>query len=469
MTNQAPITNEQWLGAYFVIRSFEIDSSFIIYHSSFSFLGKIICMVLAAREMRICLVAQNASLKFGGEASLPWLCFKYLRQRGVDVHLVAHGRTRQEVLAGFPGDADRLHFAPETRTDRLLWRMGSWLPGKIDAQTFGTARHVFNQMLQRRIVRRLIAGRGIQLVHEMTPVSPKQLSLMYGLGVPVLIGPLAGGMTYPPAFSYLEPRGARAVEAAGRALAHTLNRILPGKRDAAGLIVANDQARAALPRGVRGKIFHIPDVGVDLRVWDQPGEPPKPQGGRIRLVYLGRLADWKGVAFLLEAMASVVKRADCVLEILGDGEERGALEAQVGRLNLSDRVTFCGWVTADQAARRLGGADIFVMPSLHEVGGIAILEAMAAGLPVIVTDWGGPAVHVSEDCGIRVRPDSRDGFVAGLADAVLRLAQSPDLRHRMGQAGRRRVAANLYDWNQKIDSLLEIYAQLIEDAARTCN
>ena len=83
MTNQAPITNEQWLGAYFVIRSFEIDSSFIIYHSSFSFLGKIICMVLAAREMRICLVAQNASLKFGGEASLPWLCFKYLRQRGV--------------------------------------------------------------------------------------------------------------------------------------------------------------------------------------------------------------------------------------------------------------------------------------------------------------------------------------------------------------------------------------------------
>ena len=127
----------------------------------------------------------------------------------MDVHLVVHGRTRPEVLAGFPDDHDRLHFSPETKFDRLLWRCGTWLPPKIDAQTFTSARHIFNQRLQRKIVRRLIAERGIQIVHELNPVSPKQVSLMYGLGAAVVIGPLAGGMTFPPGFRDMESRAAR--------------------------------------------------------------------------------------------------------------------------------------------------------------------------------------------------------------------------------------------------------------------
>ncbi|MDP9175429.1 MAG: glycosyltransferase family 4 protein [Planctomycetota bacterium] len=401
-------------------------------------------------------------MKFGGEAGLPWLCFKFLRQRGVDAHMVVHARTRQEVLDGFPNDHDRLHFAPTTRTDRLLWKTGSLLPAKIDAQTFGIVRHVYNQRLQRKIVRKLIAEKGIEIVHEINPVSPKQISLMHGLGVPVVIGPLAGGMLFPPAFAYMEPRGARALETVGRAISHSLNQLIPGKSQADGLIVANEQARQALPNRVRGKIFVIPDVGVDLSVWaDESTRPPR-NDGTVRFVYLGRLADWKGVNFLLDAFKIVAnKNPDARLEILGDGQERRPLEAQSINLGLTNRVTFAGWVSAEQGARKLRSADVFVLPSLHEVGGIVILEAMAVGLPVITANWGGPAVHVSDDTGIRVRPDSKEAFVQGLADAMLRLADSPDLRARMSQAARQRVRGNLYDWNQKTDRLLEIYAELI--------
>ena len=255
--------------------------------------------------MKICLVAQNASLKFGGEASLPWLLFKHLRARGEDVHLVAHGRTSEEVLAGFPDDRDRLHFAPETGLDRFLWKIGSLLPGKIDAQTFTILRHIHNQRLQKRIVRRLIAERGIEIVHEINPVSPKQVSLMYGLGVPVVIGPLAGGMKYPRAFADMESAAERVVEAGGRRLAQFLNVLWPGKRKAAGLIVANDQARDALPKGAGGKIFYVPDVGVDLSVWAGEAEPAQRPDDSVRFVYLGRLAEWKGVKYLLEAFSAV--------------------------------------------------------------------------------------------------------------------------------------------------------------------
>ncbi len=93
--------------------------------------------------------------------------------------------------------------------DRFLWKIGSLLPGKIDAQTFTILRHIHNQRLQKRIVRRLIAERGIEIVHEINPVSPKQVSLMYGLGVPVVIGPLAGGMKYPRAFADMESAAER--------------------------------------------------------------------------------------------------------------------------------------------------------------------------------------------------------------------------------------------------------------------
>ncbi len=149
------------------------------------------------------------------------------------------------------------------------------------------------------------------------------------------------------------------------------------------------------------------------------------------------------------------------LEILGDGDERQALEAQSERLGLADRVEFAGWVTADEAARRLRGSDVFVLPSLRESGGVVLLEAMAVGLPVVASRWGGPGVHVDDATGIRVAPDTRDGFVAGLADAMIRLAESPELRETMGRAAIRRVESGTYDWDRKIDRFLEIYAETI--------
>jgi glycosyltransferase involved in cell wall biosynthesis len=254
----------------------------------------------------------------------------------------------------------------------------------------------------------------------------------------------------------------------GRTFSNFANRVIPGKRRAAALIVANDQARQALPPGVTGKIFHIPDVGVDLTVWNERGKIDSREDDEIRFIYLGRLSDWKGVQFLIPAFKAVAEQQPrAMLHILGDGRERQSLEELTRNLNLSDRVKFVGWVSAEEGSRRLRSADVFVLPSLREVGGIVLLEAMAVGLPVITTNWGGPAIHVTDETGIRVNPDSQEGFVRGLSEAMLRLANSPELRRQMGQAGIQRVRGNLYDWNQKTDRLLEIYAELIGSAVRS--
>ena len=99
---------------------------------------------------------------------------------------------------------------------------------------------------------------------------------------------------------------------------------------------------------------------------------------------------------------------------------------------------------------------------------MVLLEAMSVGLPVVASRWGGPGVHVDDATGIRVAPDSREGFINGLADAMIRLAESPELRETMGRAAIRRVESGTYDWDRKIDRFLEIYAETIDrHAAKT--
>jgi glycosyltransferase involved in cell wall biosynthesis len=85
---------------------------------------------------------------------------------------------------------------------------------------------------------------------------------------------------------------------------------------------------------------------------------------------------------------------------------------------------------------------------------------MAMGLPVIATDWGGPADYLDAACGILVPPKSREQFVNDLAAAMLTLASSPELRTEMGRAGRRRVE-EMFDWERKADRILEIYGQTV--------
>ena len=412
---------------------------------------------------RVVILGENASMRMGGEASFPYLHFKRLRERGVEAWLVAHARVRDELHRLLPDEVDRMHFVEESPLDVFLWKLGLRLPRKIDEQTIGMLRHILTHRRLRRLVVEVIERERADIVHEVTPISPKAPSAMYNLGVPVVAGPLSGAMDYPPAFQHLQSSLARVVERGGRVLSHLANWLVPGRIRAEALVVANEQTLKALPKGYKGKVYPgISEVSVDSKVWKLGGRASREPDGIVKFSYLGRLVDWKAVDLLLDAFKVVVGRCpQARLEILGDGDTRQALEEQSRRLGLIDRVEFAGWVSADEGARRLRSSDVFVLPSLRESGGVVLLEAMAVGLPVVASRWGGPGLHVDDATGIRVATDSRDGFVAGLADAMIRLAESPELRESMGRAAIRRVESGTYDWDRKIDRFLEIYAETI--------
>jgi len=421
---------------------------------------------MAIEELRVLIVAEHASLKLGGEASLPFFYFKLLRKRGIEAWLLVHPRTRDELRALFPDDFQRISFVPDTMLQRLLSRAGKVLPQKVQEQTLGLLIHLLTQLQSRGEAKELVKRHQITVVHEPMPISPKQVSLMFGLGAPVVMGPLCGGMDYPPAFRHLESWVARGVERVGRKASHLLNRLVPGRLLAERLIVANPATRLALPRGTRGKILEVVESGVDLDLWKPMGKS-RPSDGTVRFVFSGRLIRLKGVDLLLEAFQRAKRQADrAVLEILGDGPLRVGLEAMSRKLGLADSIVFQGWLSRPESAERLRAADVFVLPSLRECGGTVILEAMAMGLPVITTHWGGPAMYVDDSSGIRVEPGSRESFVAGLAEAMVLLAGSSEMRREMGRAAQERVRTNCFDWDSKVDRLIEIYREVTESEKR---
>jgi glycosyltransferase involved in cell wall biosynthesis len=108
----------------------------------------------------------------------------------------------------------------------------------------------------------------------------------------------------------------------------------------------------------------------------------------------------------------------------------------------------------------LANSDVFVMPSLRESCGNSVLEAMAMGLPVVVADWGGPGLIVDASCGMKVAPDSPAALVAGLAEAMATLVADPELRQRLGQAGRSRIRSQHFDWDTKIDYLMGVFERV---------
>ena len=422
-------------------------------------------------DFRVLIVAENASARFGGEAALPLHYYRELRARGTAAWLLTHARTRRELSEAFPGDPN-IVYVEDSAWHRLLWQVGSRMPAQIRYLTTEFLSRISTQLAQRRIARRLIREQKVDVVHQPIPVSPREPSLLYGLGCPVVIGPMNGGMNYPPAFAAHEGRTERLFLSWGRASAAALNVLMPGKRRAALLLVANERTRRALPAGTCPRVEELVENGVDLSLWKPVRGASDTAGDDASrsaiFVFMGRLIPLKCVDLLLRAFAAARKKVPMRLWILGDGPERARLEELAAELGLSAGgvhdagvAHFAGWLPQAACMTWLVDADCLVLPSVRECGGAVVLEAMALAKPVIAAAWGGPLDYLDPSCGILVPVGSSDELVAGFEAAMIRLAASPALRRGLGEAGVRKVQAE-YNWKTKADRIVELYGQAVQ-------
>jgi glycosyltransferase involved in cell wall biosynthesis len=412
---------------------------------------------------RVLIVAEHASRKFGGEAVLPLHYFRLLRKRAIEAWLIVHERTRAELDDLFPDDRERIRYVKDTRLHRLLWQLKSRLPRRLGDATFGILLRLLTQRSAVRMAKALIREEAIELVHQPIPVSPKDPSLLAHLGVPLVIGPLNGGMEYPAAFRDSEPAWVRALFGLGRLLSNLVHQVIRGKLDADVVLVANARTARALPAGVRGRVIELVENGVDLGDFAPPGEIVVGRANALRLLFVGRLIDMKRLDFAIRALARATTE-QLSLVVLGEGPKRSEWQRLAIDLGVGSRVEFRGWVSPEEVAATLEASDALVMTSLCECGGAVVLEAMVKGLPVVAIRWGGPADYLDDTTGLFVEVSDFETMVSDFARAFDLLAGDPELRARLARAGSTK-ARQEYDWEHKLDLMLTIYANAI--AARS--
>lgn len=183
-----------------------------------------------------------------------------------------------------------------------------------------------------------------------------------------------------------------------------------------------------IPHGLRLRDAHGLDRRAARVVLDLPPDRPM-------VLYAGRLIPLKGVAYLIQALPSVLEECpDLHAVIVGDGEERQALVALARRLGLADRIMFAGRRPHEDVIRYMRAADVFVLPSLIESFGIVLVEAMSCELPVVATNvMGIPSVVEDGANGFLVPPRDPDALAGRIAWLLAHPAERAEIARRNAQ------------------------------------
>lgn len=392
--------------------------------------------------MKVLLSAYACEPNKGSEPGVGWNWALALARRGYEVHVLTRTNNR-EVIEKEPGKPPSLHFHFFDYPARA--RFWKYWPGGIYLY------YLLWQMGAARVAARLHKHERFDLVQHITFVSFRQPSFMGGLGIPFIFGPVGGGESMPPQFRRGLPLRARLAEllrSAGNrfvALDPLMGRTYA---DAHVIACATEETRMAIPARFRSKCIVQRAIGIELdgsssvdRETGSPEEGP-------RFLFVGRLLYWKGLHLILHALKRVKEEVPQLrLRIIGEGPDRRWLREIAERAGVTDRVEWVPRIAHNEIRGEYRRSVGFAFPSLHDSGGMVVLEALAAGLPVVCLDRGGPGSMVDSSCGIILQAgiESESAIICQLAAAIIRLVREPELRSDLSVGARRRARELSWD------------------------
>jgi glycosyltransferase involved in cell wall biosynthesis len=374
---------------------------------------------------------------------------RHLARRGNQVTVVTPGDRSLPAEDRFD-DVDVVRFPMELPSDLTYGRVAQ---GKVSLLGRFARLAVMSHYMEAQYRATVSAGRarGADVVHAhwAIPTGPAAVLAARRLGVPCVITMHGGDVYVNPEQGYDFPTRWYVRPPLRWTLRHAnaLTAITEDCRQHA--------LRAGAPDGSIRLIFN----GTDLRRFS-----PSPNGtgvesrfGRQMVFACRQLFPRKGIRFLVEAVAQLKPRfPELQLVLAGDGFERPALVRMAEELGIAADVHFLGWVPNSALPPYYRGAALSVVPSLEEGFGIPAAEAMGCEVPVVASDAGGlPEVVEHGVTGLIVpRGDSQ-----ALAQAMGSLLENPELRRRMGAAGRER-ALRLFDWDRTAEQFEQLYREV---------
>lgn len=161
------------------------------------------------------------------------------------------------------------------------------------------------------------------------------------------------------------------------------------------IIAVTEDTKTILPKFFQDKVIIKPAISIDIKDFnvDVSQRLARKQGEPLKLLYIGRLIEWKGIMLTLMALKDIEK-SKYVFDIVGEGNDIDIFKEYIETHNLN--VHFLGQKNRQELSTFYLSNDLFVFPSLHDSGGMVILEAKAHGLPVLVSSFGGPQMFIDK-------------------------------------------------------------------------
>jgi glycosyltransferase involved in cell wall biosynthesis len=287
----------------------------------------------------------------------------------------------------------------------------------------------------------------------MSPVLASPLSwLMRNLKTPFSLGPINGGLPWPQGYTsaHREKESIRFLRGLYAYLPFSRSTFSKSK----AVIVGSSYNYLTAGQRVEGnRLFFVQENGIpekDVVTGRRYDDMPP-----VRVCFLGRLVPFKNCNIVIQSAAELIKQKKIQLEIIGDGWDRSNLEALTRDLELEKDVIFHGSVPHPKAMEILARTHIMAFPSIKELGGNVVVEAMARGVVPIIGRYGGPSDVVDEGCGIALALKNEPDTVQDLKKVLTELVDNPDRIRELGTAAYVK-AGSTCTWEKKTELLAAV-------------
>jgi glycosyltransferase involved in cell wall biosynthesis len=368
---------------------------------------------------------------------------------------------------------------PSINTDRLHQAVPNHLKGRIEflgvpLSAYQRKRLECNRFFYlgyrawlvagKKLAEKLHAERPFAVTHLVSLCSYREAGYFWQIDCPFILGPVGGSSGFP--IRYLSLIGFRsaAFEIARNCLnfyqLHFSNRVRQAIQSSTVVIAANGSTQRALMKMIKG--LQVPvelEAGLDY----EPAVPKDVRDTRrpLKILWSGRLRAWKALPLLLHALAKLPSDVPVQLRVVGDGVEVAAWRRLAQRLGLSNCVEWISRPPYRDSIEYYKWADVFCFTSLRDTSGTGLLEALAAGTPIIGMNHQGAADIMTDDCAIKISVNNPSQSIREISNALVLLARNPDRLKKLSDGALKEAHAHL--WPQKAVFMKRVYQSLLSN------
>lgn len=397
--------------------------------------------------MKVLLSAYACEPNRGSEPEVGWQRALHMLAHADEVWVLTRSNNQEVIEADHQSQAPGLHF--------IYYDLPHWILKLKKHKWFFYIYFVLWQCGAYCFAARYNRKEHFDCVYHVTFASMQFGSLMGRLGIPFVIGPIAGGERAPLRLRRSMPIVGKVSELLrdfGIFFQRYSLLTRPAFAAAERIYVTTPESlRLISPKWRSKTAVHLAIATHDDALQNDEMRPPlSPQ-----FVFAGRLIHWKGVHLAIRALAearSMIPNA--TLTLIGRGPDERWLRTLAQQFEVADAVHFAGQLSHQQLLTLLHSYTALVFPSLHDSGGLVVLEALSRGLPVVCLDLGGPGVMVNRTCGtvIPTAQASEAQTVTRIANAMIALGAMPAAEWKRLSVGAI-ARANELSWNRLTEDI----------------